>query len=146
MKAWSEVPGAITAVQEMGYETYVFANGTTQLQLDLCASSGLSFDMLFSSEILGIYKPALGAYTKVLHLTKLDASQTVQVAAHADDLRGAKEAGMGTIYIKRWTDDIKEDDDLVISLHCWSSLIPHIASCGANTPILLAPYLVRMFD
>jgi 2-haloacid dehalogenase len=35
------------------------------------------------------------------------------VAAHAYDTRGAKEAGMRTVYIHRWTDDINEDMEVV---------------------------------
>ena len=113
MPAWPEVSGAVRAIQEAGYETFVFANGTSRLQLDLCRSSGLRFDMLFSSALLGVYKPAPESYRKVLELVKLRPEETVQVAAHAYDLRGAKAAGMRTIYIKRWTDDIAEDDDVV---------------------------------
>jgi FMN phosphatase YigB (HAD superfamily) len=35
------------------------------------------------------------------------------VAAHAYDVRGAKAVGMKTIYIYRWTDDIKENQEIV---------------------------------
>ncbi len=34
----------------------VLANGTTRLQIDIVRSSGLAFDMLFSSELLGVTK------------------------------------------------------------------------------------------
>lgn len=113
MPAWPDVPEALANIKETGLETFVFANGTTRLQLDLCRSSGLNFDMLFSSALLGIYKPAPESYQKVLELVKLKPQETVQVAAHANDLRGAKDAGMRTVYIKRWTDDINEDVDVV---------------------------------
>jgi len=39
--------------------------------------------------------------------------ESVMVAAHAHDVRGGKEAGMKTVYIHRWTDDIKEDMEVV---------------------------------
>lgn len=109
MPAWPEVRAAIEGIQALGLETFVFANGTTRLQLDLCKSSGLSFDMLFSSALLGVYKPALESYVKVLDLVKVKPEETVMVAAHIDDLRGATRAGMKTIYIKRWTDDVDDD-------------------------------------
>lgn len=113
MPAWPEVSHALRTIQEAGYETFVFANGTTRLQLDLCRSSGLHFDMLFSSALLGVYKPAPESYRKVLELVKLQPVETVMVAAHAYDLRGAKTAGMRTVYVKRWTDDINENVDVV---------------------------------
>jgi 2-haloacid dehalogenase len=113
MPAWSDVPGAVEKLKEAGYEVFVFANGTPRLQLDLCKSSGLKFDMLFSSEILGVYKPAPESYQKTLSLVKVKPEESLMVAAHAYDTRGAKEAGMRTVYIHRWTDDINEDMKVV---------------------------------
>ncbi|KAI9723215.1 MAG: hypothetical protein M1812_001097 [Candelaria pacifica] len=113
MPAWPDVPPAIEQLKAAGYEIFVFANGTTRLQLDLCKSSGLKFDMLFSSELLGVYKPAPQSYRKALELVNVKAEESVQVAAHAYDVRGGKEAGMKTVYIHRWTDDINEDMEVV---------------------------------
>lgn len=113
MPAWPEVASAIEQLKTAGYEVFVFANGTTRLQLDLCKSSGLKFDMLFSSQLLGVYKPAPDSYRKTLDLVKVRPEETVMVAAHAYDVRGAKEAGMKTVYIHRWTDDVNEDMEVV---------------------------------
>jgi 2-haloalkanoic acid dehalogenase type II len=113
MPAWPEVPSAIEQVKAAGYEVFVFANGTTRLQLDLCKSSGLKFNMLFSSELLGVYKPAPESYRKTLELVNVKANESVMVAAHASDVRGGKEAGMRTVYVHRWTDDINEDIEVV---------------------------------
>ncbi|KAH8703516.1 putative hydrolase [Talaromyces proteolyticus] len=113
MPAWPDVAQAIEQLKAVGYEVFVHANGTTRLQLDLCKSSGLSFNMLFSSQLLGIYKPALESYEEVLRLVNLKPEETVLVAAHAYDTRGGKEAGMKTVYIHRWTDDINEDMEIV---------------------------------
>ncbi|KAL3295618.1 haloacid dehalogenase [Colletotrichum asianum] len=108
--AWPEVQEAIRSVrQDFGLEVFVHANGTSRLQLDLCRSSGLKFDMLFSSQLLALYKPNLGAYRKALDLIDAKAEEVLMVAAHAYDLRAAKNLGMKTIYIHRWTDDIDED-------------------------------------
>ncbi|KEF56182.1 haloacid dehalogenase, type II [Exophiala aquamarina CBS 119918] len=113
MPAWPDVPKAIDQLKAAGYEVYVHANGTTRLQLDLCRSSGLSFNMLFSSQLLGVYKPAPESYQKVVQLVKVNPEEIVQVAAHAYDTRGAKDAGMRTVYVHRWTDDINEDMEVV---------------------------------
>jgi 2-haloalkanoic acid dehalogenase type II len=109
MPAWPDVAPAVSALKNEGYEIFVFANGTTRLQLDLCKSSGLRFDMLFSSQLLGSLKPGKEAYERVLELTGLRAEECVQVAAHIEDLRGAKKVGMKTVYIERWTDDVRVD-------------------------------------
>lgn len=112
--AWPEVQEAIRSIREdLGLEVFVHANGTTRLQLDLTRSSGLNFNMLFSSQLLGVYKPDPEAYNKALQLVKLQPEEVVLVAAHAYDLRGAQNVGMKTIYIHRWTDDIDENMDKV---------------------------------
>lgn len=113
-KAWPEVSDAINSLrQDLGLEVFVHANGTTRLQLDLTRSSGLVFNMLFSSQLLGAYKPRPEAYEKGLELVKLRPEEVVFVAAHAYDLRGAQKCGLRTVYIYRWTDDIDEDMELV---------------------------------
>ncbi|CAG7946048.1 unnamed protein product [Penicillium salamii] len=109
-KAWPEVSDAIQSLRtRLGLEVFVHANGTTRLQLDLTRSSGLEFDLLFSSQLLGAYKPNQEAYVKALELVKLPAEEVVLVAAHAYDLRGAKACGLRTVYVHRWTDDLDED-------------------------------------
>ncbi|THV78158.1 HAD-like protein [Aureobasidium pullulans] len=52
-QAWPDVAPALQRLHVEGYEVVVHANGTTRLQLDLCRSSGLQFDALFSSQLLG---------------------------------------------------------------------------------------------
>lgn len=112
--AWPEVKEAIDTIRnDLGLEVFVHANGTTRLQLDLTRFSGLNFNMLFSSQLLGTYKPDPEAYNKALRLIKLRPEEVVLVAAHAYDLRGAQNVGIKTIYIHRWTDDVDEDMDQV---------------------------------
>ncbi|KAH7175238.1 HAD-like domain-containing protein [Dactylonectria macrodidyma] len=112
--AWPEVQEAIRSIRDdLGYEVFVHANGTTRLQLDLTRSSGLHFNMLFSSQLLGCYKPSPDAYKKALGLVKLQPEEVVMVAAHAYDLRGAQKCGMNTVYIHRWTDDVDENMEKV---------------------------------
>ncbi|KAJ5145465.1 Haloacid dehalogenase type II [Penicillium bovifimosum] len=113
-RAWPEVSAAIKSLrQDHGLEVFVHANGTTRLQLDLVRSSGLEFNMLFSSQLLGAYKPRQEAYEKGLELVKLKPEEVVLVAAHAYDLRGASKCGLRTIYIHRWTDDVDEDMETI---------------------------------
>lgn len=112
--AWPDVPAAITSLRnDLKLEVFVHANGSTRLQLDLVRSSGLSFNMLFSSQLLGVYKPSPEAYLKALDLVGLKPEEVVLVAAHAYDLRGAKKVGMRTVYVRRWTDDVDEDMGVV---------------------------------
>lgn len=115
-KAWPDVHAAMKALkQDPSVEVFVHANGSTRLQLDLVKSAGLEFDMLFSSELLGVYKPSPESFLKAMKILKLKPEECVMVAAHAHDVEGAKAVGMKTIYICRWTDDILEDQEALMS-------------------------------
>jgi 2-haloacid dehalogenase len=61
--------------------------------------------------MLRYYKPAPENYHKALGLLKLTPDECVTVAAHMSDLKGVKNVGMKTLYVRRWTDDIKEDQE-----------------------------------
>ncbi|KAI0013373.1 HAD-like protein [Xylariaceae sp. FL0662B] len=116
MSAWPDVLSALMALKkELGLELFVLANGTTRLQLDLVRSSGLAgtFSMLFSSELLGVYKPSPEAYRKALGLVRVLPEDAVMVAAHAYDLRAARRLGMKTVYVHRWTDDADENMETI---------------------------------
>ncbi|KAF2109219.1 (S)-2-haloacid dehalogenase IVA [Lophiotrema nucula] len=107
--AWPDVAPALQQLRDLGLEVFVHANGTTRLQLDLIRSSGLQFDLLMSSQMLGQIKPAPEPYLKGAGLVKRKPEEVVMVAAHVSDVRGARAVGMRAIYIKRSTDDIHED-------------------------------------
>lgn len=106
--AWPDVIKGLERLSKK-YEICVLANGTTRLQLDIVRSAGLKMDMLFSSELLGITKPDLGVYSRAAGLVGVGVGECVMVAAHAYDLKAARGVGMGTVYIRRETEDLGED-------------------------------------
>lgn len=113
MPAWQDVTPALDELRKNGLELFVLANGSTRLQLDLVRSGGLQgkFDMLFSSQLLGVYKPSPAAYAKALELVDCRPEDSVMVACHAYDLRATRELGMNVVYVRRWTDDPEDDED-----------------------------------
>jgi len=54
-------------------------------------SSGLDFDRLLSSELLGLAKPDPSMYLKAMELLECKPEECVMVAAHHDDLITVKE-------------------------------------------------------
>ncbi|PLB48613.1 HAD-like protein [Aspergillus steynii IBT 23096] len=57
--------------------------------------------------------PDPAIYRKALQLLQLSPQDATMVAAHAYDLRAAKQIGLKTIYIRRGTEDIEENMDTV---------------------------------
>lgn len=117
-QAWPDAATALPKLKQQ-YDIVVLANGTTRLQLDITKSSGLQFDMLFSSELLGMTKPDPAIYRRAMELLKRTPDECIMVAAHAYDLRAAKEVGMRTVYVQRWTEDLQEDMAAVNSQNDW---------------------------
>ena len=116
--AWPDVTVASPKLKEQ-YDVVVLANGTTRLQMDITKSSGLDFDMLFSSEVLGMTKPDPAIYRKAMDILKRKPEDCVMVAAHAYDLRAAKGVGMRTVYLQRWSEDPQEDMAAVKGENDW---------------------------
>ncbi|KAH8883298.1 (S)-2-haloacid dehalogenase IVA [Thozetella sp. PMI_491] len=108
MQAWPDVARNLARLREK-HRVFVLANGSTRLQLDLMRSSGLEFDLLFSSQLLGVSKPDPEIYQRAMQLVGVTPEQSIMVAAHAYDLRAAKAVGMHTVYLRRWTEDTQED-------------------------------------
>ncbi|EJD45492.1 haloacid dehalogenase [Auricularia subglabra TFB-10046 SS5] len=114
VRAWHQQaawPDAVVGLTRLGkrFDVVVLANGTTRLQLDIVRSAGLPFHALFSSQLLGLTKPDRRIYERALELLGVQPAEAVMVAAHAYDLRAAKEVGMRTAYIHRSTEDPHED-------------------------------------
>ena len=60
-------------------------------------------------------------YRAAMKLLKLRPDECVMVAAHTSDLKGAKAVGMNTVYVNRWTDDIRDEQDVVRENYAYSS-------------------------
>lgn len=56
--------------------------------------------MLFSSQLVGVYKPERRNYEWVMGVLGLEPRECVTVAAHTSDLKGAREVGMRTVYVR----------------------------------------------
>ncbi|KAJ8597142.1 haloacid dehalogenase [Rhizopogon salebrosus TDB-379] len=85
-----------------------FSNGNFKLLLDLAKNKGLPWDGIFSSEMLGTYKPNKQAYQSALYHLSLPPHKVAMVAAHTWDLLAAASAGLKTIYVPRPNEDSRE--------------------------------------
>lgn len=77
------------------------SNGHVRMLVDLARHGGMRFDMIFSAELAGTYKPEPGVYLTAARLLELPADQVMLVACHEHDLAGAAKAGLRTAYVAR---------------------------------------------
>ena len=91
------------------------SNGSLRLLVDLARHADLPYDLIFSGDLLGAYKPNPLMYTRACSLLGLQPSEVGMVAAHLYDLQAAAKIGMKTIYIPRETEDLQLDKSSVKS-------------------------------
>jgi len=77
------------------------SNGNVRLQVDMAKHSDLPWDVVFSGELLGSYKPNPKMYLGAAQHLSLPPNKVAMVAAHVEDLRAAARHGLRTVYVRR---------------------------------------------
>ncbi len=77
------------------------SNGNIGLLTDMAKRAGLPWDCVLSAEVFRAYKPDPRAYLGAVKVFDLQPHQAMLVAAHHDDLAGARACGLRTAYIER---------------------------------------------
>jgi 2-haloacid dehalogenase len=83
-----------------GYVICTLSNGNIGL-LNMAKRAGLPWDCVLSAEVFRAYKPDPATYLGVAKVFDLAPEQVMMVAAHHDDLEGARRCGLRTAYIER---------------------------------------------
>ncbi|KAJ7851470.1 HAD-like domain-containing protein [Mycena leptocephala] len=100
LSGWPDTTAGLYALKK---QTIVGAlsNGNTKLLVDMAKFADLPWDVVFSSEMFGSFKPDPKVYQGAMKHLSLEPKDCAMVAAHIWDLRGAARTGMKTIYVKR---------------------------------------------
>lgn len=77
------------------------SNGNIGLLTHMAKRAGLPWDCVLSAEVFRAYKPDPATYLGVAKVFDLQPAQVMLVAAHHDDLMGARACGLRTAYIER---------------------------------------------
>lgn len=100
LDAWPEVIGAMNLLKEKFILT-TLSNGNISLLTNMAKFAGLPWDCILSAETFKHYKPEPETYLGVAELFDVSPGQVMMVAAHHDDLAGARACGLKTAYIER---------------------------------------------
>lgn len=77
------------------------SNGNIGLLTNMAKRAGLPWDCILSAEVFHAYKPDPATYLGVARVFDLPAQQVMLVAAHHDDLAGARRCELATAYVER---------------------------------------------
>ncbi|WJH25436.1 haloacid dehalogenase type II [Pseudarthrobacter defluvii] len=108
-KSWHRLPPWPDSVEGLAairrhYIVGPLSNGNTSLLLDMARNAGLPWDVIIGSDMTGTYKPLPEAYLRTAELLDLHPGEVMLAAAHNNDLRAAREAGLATAFIARPTE------------------------------------------
>jgi 2-haloacid dehalogenase len=100
LKPW---PDAVRGLKRLRrrFTVATLSNGNVSLLADMAKHAGLPWDVILSAELFGHYKPDPETYLGAARLLGLRPSEVMMVAAHKDDLDGAREAGLRTAFVRR---------------------------------------------
>ncbi len=85
------------------------SNGNVALIVNMARRAGLPWDVILGAEVARAYKPMPEAYLSAADMLGLAPVQCMMVAAHNDDLKAAKEAGLRTAFVCRPTEVADRD-------------------------------------
>jgi 2-haloacid dehalogenase len=77
------------------------SNGNLMMLIDNAKHSGLPWDVVLSTDMIGTSKPNPAVYEGAARLLGMPPDEIMMVAAHAYDVDGAKATGMRTAYVHR---------------------------------------------
>lgn len=96
-------PDSVTALTRLKrrFTICTLSNGNLGLLTAMAKRAGLPWDCVLSAEVFRAYKPDPATYLGVARVFDVPPARVMLVAAHHDDLQGARACGLHTAYIER---------------------------------------------
>jgi 2-haloacid dehalogenase len=96
-------PDCVAGLQRLKrkYTICTLSNGNIGLLTNMAKRAGLPWDCVLSAEVFRAYKPDPATYLGVAKVFDLPPQRVMLVAAHHDDLEGARACGLRTTYVER---------------------------------------------
>jgi 2-haloacid dehalogenase len=96
-------PDAVEGLQRLkrNYLVCTLSNGNIGLLTRMAKRAGLPWDCVLSAEVFRAYKPHPSTYLGVARVFSVPPRRVMLVAAHHDDLEGARACGLRTAYVER---------------------------------------------
>ncbi|KZT57413.1 HAD-like protein [Calocera cornea HHB12733] len=108
MEAWPDTKAGVELLKTK-YVCVGLTNGSAAYLIHTNKQTGVSYDLLLTSNIVGAYKPQPRVYQKAMSAVDLKPEECAMIASHVSDLEAAKKQGMRSIYIHRATEDLDVD-------------------------------------
>ncbi len=100
LDAWPDAVDGLRRLKSR-YTICTLSNGNISLLTAMAKRAGLPWDCILSAEVFRKYKPDPATYLGVADVFGVAPSEVMLVAAHHDDLAGARACGLRSAYIER---------------------------------------------
>ena len=100
LDAWPDAVDGLRRLKSR-YTICTLSNGNISLLTAMAKRAGLPWDCILSAEVFRKYKPDPATYLGVADVFGVAPSEVMLVAAHNDDLAGARACGLRSAYIER---------------------------------------------
>ena len=100
LKPWPDAVRGLMRLKRR-FTIATLSNGNVSLLADMAKHAGLPWDVILSAEMFGHYKPDPETYLGAARLLGLEPPEVMMVAAHEDDLLGARRAGLRAAFVRR---------------------------------------------
>jgi len=97
---WPDVVPGLTRLKKK-FILAPLSNGNIALMTDLARYAGLPWDCILGAELVRHYKPDREVYQSAGDFLDLKPAEVLMVAAHLNDLHGAKGTGLHTAFVAR---------------------------------------------
>ncbi len=111
LDAWPDVVGGVARLRTR-FLVAPFTILRTPLVVEASRHVGVSWDLVISCEMIGIYKTDRRAYETAAHWMDCRNQQVLLVTCHNNDLRAAHSYGLPTAFVNRpdeWGDEVSPD-------------------------------------
>ena len=100
LRPWPDAVAGLTRLKKR-WIIAPLSNGNVSLMTNMAKHSGLPWDCILGAELVRHYKPDREVYQSAADFLDLEPSEVMMVAAHAGDLRAAREVGLRTAFVAR---------------------------------------------
>lgn len=100
LQPWPEAVGGLTRLKKK-FIIAPLSNNNISAMIDVEKHFGVPWDCILGAELVRRYKPDPQVYQSAADILDLKPADVMMVAAHLDDLRGAKTVGLRTAFVTR---------------------------------------------
>ena len=100
---WPDTVAGLTRLKTK-YPLATLSNGNVALIVAMARRAGLPWDAVLGAEVARAYKPMPEAYLSAADMLGVAPVECMLVAAHNDDLKAAKDAGLSAAFVCRPTE------------------------------------------